>query len=453
MPENKIMSIRRITKDELITVLESGKESELYGVKETEQIEFKQLPYDTKGGTGKKDGQFELAKDVAAIANSRQGGGIICIGVVEERSGNDSYAKSLHPVDKSLINEQSWRKIISNGVHPHLSDDFIEFKYYKIGNQEVFCIIIQETLPASFPLLAIKRIDNEIEYFFVPYRPGARSASVLKYDTIHQFIQEGLTKKSQAPQPQPYQSTTQRAEKKNVIEYAEQKLNTATGFFFMKAVPQTTVKVNNLYDKSDNKIYSLLANPPVLREMGWDLRTAFSEQPVFSNNQWETSNGTVKLITVDENLEVFAAGTIGNFLDWGLDGYSSSEKYDGKLINNFALVEFIDRFIAFLVAIAREQEINEPFDLQLGFKLPKDMKVALLRPFHLGVYYRSISESLSCTGFHTQLDLKDQEVKYVAGKVVQELYARCFGETDPPLAYLGKDEKGWYVEEERYTKG
>lgn len=446
------MNIREISKEELTKILESGKDSELFGVKETAQIEFKQTPYNTKGGPGKKDDRFELVKDVAAIANSRRGGGVICIGVTEEKSGNDSYAKSLLSFDKTSINEQSWRKIISNGIHPHLPDDFIRFKYYPIAGQEVCCMIINETLPDAFPLLIFKRIDNEIEYFFVPYRPGASSASVLKYDTIHQFIQEGLTKKSQAPQPQAVKAVIQHIEKENPIEYAGRKLNKDSGFFFMKATPRTSIRVSSLYDKSNTKIYELLANPPVLREMGWDLRTAFSEQPTFSNNRWETSNGKVKLITVDESLKIFTAGTIGNFLDWGLEGYGTSKKFDGKLINNFALVEFIDRFIAFVIAITKEQNVIEPLNLQLGFQLPKNLKVALLRPSYLGVYCRSISAPLSNTGFYTELEPQKQEVKYAAGRVVQEMYARCFGEVDPPLAYLGKDERGWYVEEERYTR-
>jgi len=57
---------RKIEPHELIAILRSSKFSDIIGVEETRNIDFKEHNYDLKV----EKNQFELAKDVAALANS-----------------------------------------------------------------------------------------------------------------------------------------------------------------------------------------------------------------------------------------------------------------------------------------------------------------------------------------------------------------------------------------------
>jgi len=82
--------------------------------------------------------------------------------------------------------------------------------------------------------------------------------------------------------------------------------------------------------------------------------------------------------------------------------------------------------------------------------LPNQGKVNLLRPFHLGVYPQSFVGPNHTTTCNTTYESNEKlESKYLAGKMMQELYASVFSQTDS-LAYTGKDDKGVFVQEERY---
>lgn len=483
--KKKSISTRRLSKDDLLELLKNDRDPEsLIGVRESEQIDFKGEPYhfEAKG----KDNKFEIAKDVAAIANSKQGGGIICIGVTEEQNDGISYAKSVNGCGDVIIKELQYRKLIYNSIYPYLDDDFIEFRTFSMKKHRIFCIIIKETPREKFPLLAIKKDGNQIEYFIAPYRQGSRTVTDLEKGRIHEYIRDGLEKASGALK----QKDSERIEKKidllirktvvensssrpknilsrniskssksgiedeSLIQYAKDTVELSKGLFYMHAVPEKLVKISKIYDRTKNKIYELMLNPPKLRQSGWDLGIAvgYGEVPTFSDNKWESRNGDKKLLIVNENAEIFAAGAINGFLDYGLKGIWSSEKIDGELINNFALVEFIDRFIAFWDVLVKQITVMSNYDLELGFILPDQFKLNLYRPFHLGVYFRdSVPLKSKSHVLKTELKQNKREVKYIAGEIIAELYARCFGEIEPPLAYLDQDEKGWFVQEERFV--
>lgn len=84
---------------------------------EAHWVDFKRGPYtlDTPRG------QWELAKDVAAMAEAR--GGLIVIGYATERHVAEwiEVASEHHPVPKRLVDPQRYRDIVAERVYPHVA--------------------------------------------------------------------------------------------------------------------------------------------------------------------------------------------------------------------------------------------------------------------------------------------------------------------------------------------
>ncbi len=107
-----------------LDLLRAGRADLLRGQPESAWLEAKVAPYDLDD----KNVRFELGKDVAAMANSRQGG-IIVLGLANEkkrRKGDVDTIGGCSEVDLRRVRRQRYRHLVANLVYPTLTGFDIE---------------------------------------------------------------------------------------------------------------------------------------------------------------------------------------------------------------------------------------------------------------------------------------------------------------------------------------
>ena len=120
-------------------------------------------------------------------------------------------------------------------------------------------------------------------------------------------------------------------QKKRIIEEFINKLDPEADVFYIIATPTGGVTLNNFWDKSENSIHHFMKNPPILRNMGWDLSVWITEYPQTEGNSWEIMNGNRKILKVTKNGIVAGGANIQDFLDWGLRDEEKNEDKKGNM--------------------------------------------------------------------------------------------------------------------------
>lgn len=100
---------------EVLRILESAVFVELVGATEGAEVEFKRSPYDLDTDRGR----YELAKDVAAFANSRHEG-VIVIGVDTEPAPDSRFdtAVRVRPVPRARVSERRHLNVLRTYCYP-----------------------------------------------------------------------------------------------------------------------------------------------------------------------------------------------------------------------------------------------------------------------------------------------------------------------------------------------
>jgi hypothetical protein len=460
---------KKINSEQLIALLSAAKFPEIIGVEETKDIDFKEHNYDLSI----EQNQYEFAKDIAAMANS--GGGVICIGFSngEDSEKLVSYAQSACPLNNAELNRRQFKQTLKNKLIPCPPSNLVSYKFFKDQDNNYYLAIqIRETPRESMPFI-IPWKNNQTEYFLCPYRNESDTNSMLNINQLQSYISAGFRKKLSG---QEGNELTEIKEKldwiiekidfktkepidkmnsiKNYLKYVKNTITSKQGFFYIAALPASPIEMNNFWDKEKNNIYNLLLNPPTLRKNGWDLRVAtyYREMPHPVINRWESVNGNSKLTIIDDQGIIFSAGEIDGFFNFGVSDYKMREKIDGVVINNYALVEYIDNFAKLFIKFITDKNIlDTKYDIKFGFVVPNDLKVNLLRPFNLGFYDPDIvGPNLANESEYIFNDAGKIDPKYLAGELIHIMYASLFGQTEG-LAYIIKDEKGkWFVDEDKY---
>lgn len=113
-----------LTPTTALDLLRAGRGDLLRGQPESAWLEAKAMPYDLDD----KNVRFELGKDVAAMANSRQGG-IIVLGLSNEkkrRKGDVDTIGGYSEVDLGRVRRQRYRHLVANLVYPTLTGFEVE---------------------------------------------------------------------------------------------------------------------------------------------------------------------------------------------------------------------------------------------------------------------------------------------------------------------------------------
>lgn len=158
-------------------------------VEETEALDWKSaLPLTTPRGAERDHQKAELAKDVAAMANS--GGGMIVFGVEETRGVAVPAADSIKPVgavDESVL--QPIRQVAGALIYPPVVGlDLIPLAPDDDPTAGVLVLIVPDSPGA--PHLVHPESPKTFEYFMAPYRHGPHTERMVEQQLASAYRQQ-----------------------------------------------------------------------------------------------------------------------------------------------------------------------------------------------------------------------------------------------------------------------
>lgn len=477
----EIIKTKNLSLEEINKILVSNDVEKFIKVEETAYFECRENSYLTflANKFDAERNKLNLVKDVTSIANS--GGGYICIGLVTLLKTNEKteYVKEIKSAPSEHIKMQDWEDILASYTIPKFKREWLEYGYSG-KDKKIFWIKIADIRQsAEFPILVSlsKKYEEGLSTTREVFGFYQRDRSVnVSYspEKIHSFIQNGLKDRDKDSQNRYLKSMLEAIDTKfdlllkkvnkenfeqikrkaleEVTTNASQKLDSTKGIFYLYAFPKNDKVIKNFWDQGDKSVYHFIKNPPYLRNYGWDLRVAMSEYPYPNNNKWEITNGNRKLTSYDIKGRLFSAGSIEGFLNWGVQDYKEDEE-GRNLVNAFALTEYIDTFFHTLEVFRTVFDAGGDFEVEAGFINIQD-NTALLFPAHIITLFYGTTNNVKRRLWSFSLndeELLDPEVP--AGRLVQEIYVNGFSYVGRPnYPYLTKDEKGYKVNKELYTK-
>jgi hypothetical protein len=175
--------------EKIVAVLAGNRPSQLLGTPESSQIDFKKQPYDL----GKDKGRWELAKDVAGLANLD--GGVLVIGVRTEKTPGNflEIAAELRPVPVDRLDKEKHHGIIRDIVRPAV---VFEIRYFPDPDEtdKGYMIIHVEPLDEADRWALVRRmVNNEdklVDSIGVPIRDSDQTRW-LSSDEVYQHLRDG----------------------------------------------------------------------------------------------------------------------------------------------------------------------------------------------------------------------------------------------------------------------
>jgi hypothetical protein len=109
---------RNLTPIEVVVIARSDRFSELLGVRESDQVDFKSGSYDLDSKRGKRD----LAADVASLANARGGVIVLGVGTAVHQSERVEVASEFVGIRPGSVNRDRYLKVLREHVAPLVRD-------------------------------------------------------------------------------------------------------------------------------------------------------------------------------------------------------------------------------------------------------------------------------------------------------------------------------------------
>ena len=127
---------------ELVVALAEGRPQDVLGTPEAGWVDFKESPYVLDADKGR----WELAKDVAAMANA--GGGLIVIGIATSRETYDTHdvASELKPFARPLVNVDAYKGVLTGWLVPPQYPSFQWFQSPDAADRH-FLVVTVKALP------------------------------------------------------------------------------------------------------------------------------------------------------------------------------------------------------------------------------------------------------------------------------------------------------------------
>jgi hypothetical protein len=280
-PESKTL-----TAPEIQEIVRSSTPERLLGARETEQVDFKRVPYRLEEDRQK----FELAKDVSALANAS--GGVLVLGVQTEKSDVHSWdaASALTPFPRALLDEPRIRATIGAWVYPSL--DGITVEVVPRGADAVLATIGVAAQPTSAgPFVVIRTIDERERASavqFAVYKRRGDESRALSAQELQAILRDGMVlrrilderspvnhpelrgvkpTRMQGP-PEARMAELTKARLTDLISAAELESSPA---FALTATPHPLVDATAILASDRGPPIDLFRNPPELRRSGFDL--------------------------------------------------------------------------------------------------------------------------------------------------------------------------------------
>jgi hypothetical protein len=175
---------------DLLTMLRQENDESIAGTEESSWCDFKGQPYqldDTRS-------QWELGKDVSALANAA-GGGAIVIAVRTEKPDNrdEEVATGVVPVPRVMIDRKRYQDVIKERTYPPLGDRVKFHLFDRDGDKALLVIEVSEIESDQWPVLiteSLKDGKRKFKTFSIARRVGAHTEWV-PIGQIHRDISDG----------------------------------------------------------------------------------------------------------------------------------------------------------------------------------------------------------------------------------------------------------------------
>lgn len=372
--------------DEVLAILRDGTDDDrLLGFYETRWLDFKGSPY----RLDEPREQWELAKDIAALANS--GGGCVVVGVHTEKdtARDEEHASKVAPFPVKLLDVKRHYDFLGRDIYPPIEGLTIE--PFPRGEQTLLALITPEQDDDREPFLISRFVDEAgltWRAFVLPRRSGSHT-SFEPIGMIHRDIAEGRRARrmpavAAAPSREPTNVDTQDAEA--LSEAAANEIDQALGWMTVAVVYLTAVpgdprsRPRDFY--AQDGFRRALSPRDQLRQSGFGLTYGHDI----------TVNGT-SVLAVDDDRAVLrvdasgfaVAGAAGTpaFLGWAQDQGRSPSPGAVLGVNPVALCEFTYEFCRFLeremvprwgggawtltALVRRAQTAERPLALRTGY--------------------------------------------------------------------------------------
>jgi len=334
---------------ELLLALERATYDAVVGTAETDDIEFKEAPYQLDLPRQK----WELAKDVAALANHR--GGVIILGFRTQKAENQlvDTAAEHRQVPKDLVNWDSYRQILGRWIQPAVAG--LSGRWFPADpgqDRGVFALIVPPQ-PATSKYFVVSEITREDGTFpgavGVPIRQGD-IVDWLRADSVHSLLREALWWRQHGPGVSDIrgaeavlQATQERVgdrcrEIETLARWGD------TPFLALHASPDPPLaRPGDFY--SDTGLKGRVAEPQVLRRDGFNIWTLPEAEVRPDGSLLCATNPKVLWLSPDGFFSV-ATRADGEFLGWYFNqGHAPNEP---TALNPRVVAEYVLEFCRFL---------------------------------------------------------------------------------------------------------
>jgi len=170
-----------------------------FGVEEIAALDWKSaLPLTEQKSEARNHQKAELAKDIAAMANS--GGGLIVYGVVESDTPGSSAAERVKPVgavDDTTL--QQIRQVAGALIYPPVVGlDLIPLAPADDLTGGVLALVVPDS--TAMPHLVHPENQKTFEYFMAPYRHGPHTERMVEQQLATAYRQRDQTARARAAQ-------------------------------------------------------------------------------------------------------------------------------------------------------------------------------------------------------------------------------------------------------------
>ncbi len=305
--------------NDLLLALQRGDYDLVLGTAESEQIDFKEAPYQLELPRQR----WELAKDVASFANSR--GGVIVFGFRTSRDENHLVDTALEhrPIPKALIDWSSYRDIVASWVRPGMFG--FEARWFPADptiDRGVFVLTIPAQPEDCKHFLVCEMVGEDGSFpgsVGVPVR-NADAVTWMRGEALQSLVREALWWRRQGPdvlgrgQPDERGTSIQ-----GLVSDRCRAIESLAGwsevpFIALHAIPAHSIpRPDNFY--SAHGLRGRLASPSVLRSDGFGVAT---NAQVEVRPDGSLSCGTRrKVLWLSQDGFLTAAGAArGDFLGW-----------------------------------------------------------------------------------------------------------------------------------------
>jgi hypothetical protein len=332
---------------EVIAALEAGQDESVLGTFETSELDFKGAPY----RLAEEREQWELAKDVAALANVGHGALVIGVQTTKDPSRDEDVASKVAPFDPVLLDLKRCRDLVQRDVYPRVEGlEFLTID--RLDNKVLVVIQIAEQDPDRGPFL-LRRVvardgERALHAFALPVRVGGHTAYE-EVGLVHRDIADGRRARKVGPHvrespsspPEPSSGVV-----KDQVEAAERLMGWSElpVYWLAASPPITDGRIENFY--GDDGVFGAIRNPKQLRgNVGFGLTYGFNvdvrEDEILSVD----SDRRVLKVERSGFALAGAAGT-PEFLAWAQDNVSPPRSTLG--LNPIVLVEYTLEFCLFV---------------------------------------------------------------------------------------------------------